>query len=69
MMKEHLQGLHTALRLGDSLAYYAGRHRDEEHLARELMRCLEEEYDPPEELSSALSVNIGETLTPPEFNV
>lgn len=52
-LKEHLQGLHAALRLGDSLAYYAGRHRDEEHLARELMRCLEDEYNPPEELSSA----------------
>jgi hypothetical protein len=51
-LKGHLQSLHTALRLGDALAYYAGRHRDEEHLTQELMRCLEEEYSSPEELTS-----------------
>lgn len=45
-LDEHLQGLHTALRLGDALAYYAGRNREEERLAQELMRCLEEEYSP-----------------------
>ncbi|MFH1061952.1 MAG: metallophosphoesterase [Candidatus Omnitrophota bacterium] len=51
-LKEHLQGLHTALRLGDSLAYYAGRHRDEESLVKELMRCLEEEYAPANQVTS-----------------
>lgn len=43
-LDDHLQGLHTALRLGDSLAYYAGQHRDQEKLASELLRCLEGEY-------------------------
>ena len=51
-LKGHLQSLHTALRLVDALAYYAGRHRDEGDLTQELMRCLEEEYSSPEELTS-----------------
>jgi hypothetical protein len=45
-LDEHLERLHTALRLGDALAYYAGRHRDEEKLAQALLRCLEKEYTP-----------------------
>lgn len=52
-LSEHLKGLHSALRLGDALAYYAGRHRDEERLARELLRCLEEVYPLSNELSAA----------------
>ena len=51
-LNDHLQGLHTALRLGDALAYYAGKHRDEERLARELLRCLEEAYPTSKELTS-----------------
>jgi predicted MPP superfamily phosphohydrolase len=64
-LEGHLQSLHTALRLGDALAYYAGRHRDEEHLTQELMRCLEEEYSSPGELTSAdLEKYIGHLLNP-----
>jgi predicted MPP superfamily phosphohydrolase len=48
----HFSELHTALRLGDALAYYSGRHRDEERIARELMRCVEAEYGAAPELTS-----------------
>ena len=65
----HLQSLHTALRLGDSLAYYAGRHREEGHLAQELMKCLEDEYSSPEELTSGdLEKYINHLLNPAAEN-
>lgn len=50
---EHLKGLHTALQLGDALAYYAGRHRNELALATELMHCLEQEYAPRDDIDAA----------------
>ena len=55
-LQGHLQELHSALRLGDALSYYAGQHRDEERLAVELMRCLEEQYSPDEGISSATAL-------------
>lgn len=51
-LDEHLQVIHKALRLGDALAYYAGRHRDEKHLAMELLRGIEETYPATKELTS-----------------
>lgn len=62
----HLGALHTALQLGDALAYYAGRNRDEEALAVELMRCLEEEYTPGDGITAEYLENYIHHLLQPE---
>ncbi len=43
-LHEHLAKLDNVLCLGDAMAFYAGRKRDDETLATELLRCIEDEY-------------------------
>lgn len=64
-LEAHLQSLHTALRLGDALAYYAGRNRNEESLAKELMRCLEEQYTPGDGITAEYLDNYIRCLLEP----
>lgn len=48
----HLCNLDRALCLGDAMAFYAGRKRDDQGVASDLLRCIEDEYQNAKEITA-----------------